>query len=147
MIQQTESRSRSKSKFNPGTKSVHQILSRPDRSAPQSQNCRVAQVFLNVDFRNQHEGLAAVARKAGLDPAKLQPGQFVVFLNSKKDRIKLYGAHNVVAYHKSETRIDMTVLPRIIQAFNRHGTIDYDSVLRQRLTEVLARKPRRSASN
>lgn len=73
---------------------------------------RIAQVILNVDLRNSHDGLMAQARKEGVDFSRLQPGQYVVFINERMDKFKLLALSPtrrgaVVAYYKSYTgRID-----------------------------------------
>jgi hypothetical protein len=98
--------------------------------AKPTKNGRLLQVFLNQDMRNGHEGLAAVAKSAGLDVKALEPGQFVVFVNSAMDRLKMYAAANVVAYQSLAGRkVDMRVIREIPRVFQATGTLDYDQAL------------------
>lgn len=102
---------------------------------------RVLQIFLNHDLRNGHDGLSGIAKEAGIDTRKLVPGQYVAFINAKKDKLKLYAANGVVAYLKLEAgrKIDERVireLPRVFQG----GRIDYDKALKEVVETALARK-------
>lgn len=105
---------------------------------------RALQIFLGADMRNGHEGLAALAKKEKIDVAKLEAGQFVIFINNEKNKIKLYGAHNVVAYLKwNNGRIDMRTIQLIPQAFNASGRIDYDVILKEVIEKELGRVKRK----
>lgn len=103
---------------------------------------RVIQCYLNSDLRNGHEGLTALAKKNGIHTGKLEAGQYVVFINSRKDRLKLYAANNVVAYLKLEDgrKIDLNTIRLIPQVFNGSGKIDYDRALRETLETALRLK-------
>jgi hypothetical protein len=110
------------------------------RHHPQKDS-RVLQVFLNADLRCAHAGLSKLAQRSNLDVRKLENGQYILFLNAAKDRLKMFAANNVVAYFKAPqgTRIDLRVLSELPRVFN--GTsIDYDAALRKTLTQALERK-------
>lgn len=102
---------------------------------------RIVRVFLNADLRCGHDGLAALAKKESIDVKKLPPGEYVIFLNAAKDRVKVYAASNVVAYHRSESgRLEMAAIARIPQAFTASGHLDYSKALRATLEQALAKK-------
>lgn len=102
---------------------------------------KALQIFLNADFRNVHEGLAAIAKKNKLDVEKLESGEYLIFVNTAKDRLKLYAANNVVAYLKMKSgKIDLRTIQLIPQAFNGSGRIDYDAALKEVIERELGRK-------
>ncbi len=102
---------------------------------------RVLQVFLNADLRNGHDGLELIAKERGVDPKLLKPGQFIVFINSNKDKVKVFASYGVVAYLKQpHGKLDLSIISRIPEAFRASGRIEYDSTLKESLEERLARR-------
>jgi hypothetical protein len=103
---------------------------------------RVLQIFLNADLRNGHEGLAELAKERGIDVTKLLPGQYVVFVNAGKDKLKLYAAANVLAYLKltGGQKFDLRVIAFIPKAFNGSGKLDYDKALKDAVEEALRKR-------
>jgi hypothetical protein len=94
-------------------------------------------------MRNGHDGLAELAKKENIDVKKISRGEFVVFVNSAKDRVKVYAASNVIAYMKSSKgqKIDLRVIREIPRAFNGGG-ISYDETIEKMLSLKIAQKPR-----
>lgn len=109
-----------------------------------AENNRVLQVFLNADLRCSHDGLREIAKKGGLDVKELQPGQYIVFLNAAKDRLKLYASGNVVAYMKQPDggKIDPRMIAELPRAFNG-TTINYEAAIKDALVKVFARRGRK----
>ena len=104
---------------------------------------RIASFLGNVDMRCGHLGLALISKRRGIDVKKLTPGNYVVFLNSSKNRIKVYAANNVVAYYVCESgTIDQRAIEMIPKAFNGSGNLDYDAALKAALEKYLAKKKR-----
>lgn len=96
--------------------------------------------FPNSDMRRGHAGLAEYARKEGKNVAKLEPGQFMLFVNRKKDQLKLYSAGNCVTHFKSESgRIDMRIISEIPRNFSG-GRFDYKNALRNVLERDLSKR-------
>lgn len=58
----------------------------------------ICQAFWPVNMNMQHDGLSAVAENSGIDVEKLKPGQFVLFLNYRQTRVKLYTAGGLILY-------------------------------------------------
>jgi hypothetical protein len=103
----------------------------------------IIQCFLDADMRNGHEGLAELAKKENINVQTLQRGQFVVFINSAKDRVKIYAASNVIAYMRSVRgqKIDLRVIREIPRAFNGGG-ISYDETIEKMLSLKMAQRPK-----
>jgi hypothetical protein len=104
---------------------------------------RVLRCFLNADLRLGHPGLTALAKKEGrISTSDLAPGDYLVFINSHRNKIKIYGASEVVAYHRMGKGdvIDPRVIARIPQAFLGASKFEYDSILREVIEESLAKK-------
>lgn len=100
---------------------------------------RALQLFLNSDLRCGHEGLAAIAKRQEIDVEKLERGEFVIFINALKNRVKLFTANNVIAYLQLKTgSIDLRTIALIPQSFNASGKIDYDSALKEVIEKHLS---------
>lgn len=94
---------------------------------------RLVQVVLDVDLRAGHDGLLALGKKKGVDWNKLNPGQYVAFVNRQLNRFMLLGISPsrrgaVIIYYKSYAgRIDrqeMESLPLAFGSENRPLMID-----------------------
>lgn len=103
---------------------------------------RILRCFLHADLRSGHVGLTKTAAKEGVDVTKLAPGEFVVFINGRKDRLKVYTASNVVAYliTAQGQRVDLNTIREIPRAFQATGKIDYDATLKETLEKSLSAK-------
>ena len=105
---------------------------------------RVIQCFLGVNMIQGHDGLSKLAKGKGIDVKSLEPGNFVVFINNRKDRIKVYTANNVIAYLRMDSgKIDLRTISEIPRPFNASGKIDYDKALKDALLKAFERKKRR----
>jgi hypothetical protein len=106
----------------------------------------IVQVFQSVDMRYQHEGLEILAKQANIDVNKLEPGQYVVFINQAKTIVRLYAAHGVVAgiRLRDGQKVDMRTIHLIPEAFNGTNRLDYDKVLKKAVEEALVRKANRA---
>jgi hypothetical protein len=93
---------------------------------------KALRIFLNVDLRNSHEGLSAIATKNKIDVKKLVAGEYLIFINSEKNKIKLYAANEVIAYYRCpHGKVDLRAISKIPQAFKASGKIDYDACLKE----------------
>ena len=102
---------------------------------------RIIQVFMNVSMINGHDGLAEIAKAQGIKTNEIDPGSYVVFVNSAKDRIKVYAAGQTVAYVRLEKgrKVDLRVIREIPNVF-RGGKIEYDKALEVAIDKVRARE-------
>lgn len=98
---------------------------------------RVLHVFRNADLRSGHHGLSALAAGAKRYTSDLKEGEFLVFINRRADKIKVYAANETVAYHRSTTgRIEMTALQHIPKVFSG-GKFNFDEATRKALENIL----------
>lgn len=97
---------------------------------------------MNADLRSGHDGLASLAKQFEIDVRKLLPGEYLVFINSAKNKIKVYAANNVVAYLKLSNggRVDLNSIRYIPQAFTASGQIDYDEALKRSIEEGMKKQ-------
>lgn len=85
------------------------------------------QIFWDVDFRCQHDGLHKIMRDHKLDPKELRQGDFVCFINTRQDRIRVLAgtkdpSAGVLSYYVSPRgRIEKKTLQYIPQAFGMQG--------------------------
>lgn len=102
----------------------------------------ILRCFVNADLRNGHQGLAAMAKKDRISVDQLEAGQYLVFINTAKNKMKVYTANNIVAYLRlNRGRIDLATISKIPQSF-QGGDIHYDDALKSRLLETLEIKSR-----
>lgn len=100
---------------------------------------RIVRFFPNADLRCGHDGLRQWAKEKGdIEVWNLQPGEFVVFANTKGDRLKIYAPGNVIAYVKSpdERKIDLNVI-RLIPRFFNGTEFKLDDALREMLPKKM----------
>ena len=101
----------------------------------------VIRVFLNADLRCGHDGLTAMAKKEKINLAELEYGQFTVFINSKKDKLKVYAQNDVLAYYRSpHGRLEMRAIDKIPMAFRGYGFQFEDAVKKVLLSELEKRQ-------
>jgi hypothetical protein len=105
---------------------------------------QIIQCYLNSDLRAGHDGLAKVAKKDSIHVNDLEPGNYVLFINKKKNKLKIYAANHVVAYLKMPAgeQIDLNTIPAIPRAFCGSGKIDYPKILRATLERELTKRKR-----
>jgi hypothetical protein len=101
---------------------------------------KVIQVFMDADLRCGHDGLADIAKKEKINVTKLEHGEFVMFINVERNKLKLYTANNIVAYLRlPQGKIEMRTLGMIPAAFAQTGRISYDEHLKEVLQERLGK--------
>jgi hypothetical protein len=115
------------------------VLKAPDFSLARS--LRIVQLILDADMRCRHDGLAKVAKDAGVDVDTLTDGQFVVYLNRKRNYLCLYGSRNLLASVRLKTgTIDVDTIRFIPGIFMAKGRLDYNDALRKALELKLPRR-------
>lgn len=97
-------------------------------------------VVFNADLRCSHDGLALQAKALRLDVAKLEVGEFVVFINAKKTMLKMFAAGNTVAHFKTpgNRQLNLKVLAIIPRFFNGQ-TLKYDEALSEVIRKEIKR--------
>lgn len=87
---------------------------------------KILRVFLDVDMRNQHDGLSTLATKNKVNLSNLDPGCHVIFINSKQNKIKVFSCRGTLTYiRKDKGRIDLNFISMIPQAFNDFGELEW----------------------
>lgn len=101
----------------------------------------IVHFFGDTDLRCQHNGLSEIAKKEKIDVGKLLPGEYVVYVNHARDRVKLFTSSNVIAYLRLKTgKIDLRTIQFIPKAFEGSGRIDYDKSLKEFVESSLVKK-------
>src|SRR4051794_35646980 len=97
---------------------------------------RVIQCFMNVNMGNGHDGLKAIARRgANINADEMGPGEYLVFINRKREKIKVLctggeGTQKtlVFAYARYKHAIDLNAIQFIPHAF-QGGNFNFDRAL------------------
>lgn len=100
---------------------------------------RILRIFWDINMNCQHDGLTKIAKKEKVILSDLGIGEFVCFLNRKKDRLKIFTADNILVYARApKGQIDLGTIKRIPYYF-RSGKFQYDEALQAEL-EVRLKK-------
>lgn len=99
---------------------------------------KLVHFLTDVDLRNSHDGLAALAKKAKINVEALKVGEFVLFINAKITAVKLYGANNWVSSYKHPQghRLNPATLVNLPK-FVEGGKISYPQALAAALKQQL----------
>lgn len=114
--------------------------------AKRTHSTRILRYFPNCDLRCGHEGLRDIAKKQGVDPWELSPGEFLVFANAVQNRLKIYAPGNVIAYlvNPDYRKIDLDIV-RLIPRFFNGTEFNYKAALAKMVDEKLERKRAKAA--
>ncbi len=93
---------------------------------------RIVRYFPDTDMRGQHLALASVALKEKIYVDQLGAGEFLVFVNRRRDKLKMYTGGNVVAYLKMPNghKVDPMVIRNLPKHFSGAG-INYDAAMKE----------------
>lgn len=93
---------------------------------------RVIRFFSEVNMRNGHKGLAELAKEEGIDINKLKQGEFIMFMNTKQNALKMFAQGNVIAHLKmpGTQRINAKVITLLPRFFNG-SKIEYNRALKE----------------
>jgi len=105
---------------------------------------KILRVFINVDMRNGHNGLTALAKEHKTNVGKLAPGEFVIFINAARTKLKAYGTNEVLSYVRQDKRISLDAIRYLPMAFKAKQKFDYDSALSMAVNDALAKGQRKS---
>lgn len=62
---------------------------------------RITKLFYEVDLKCGHAGLGKLAAKHGVNVGGLKPGEHVLFVNKRRDKVKVMSHGGVLSYFKS----------------------------------------------
>lgn len=88
--------------------------------------------FANSDMRCGHVGLKKIAKKRHINLDSLEPGQIVIFVNSKQNRMKMYTTGYSFVYTKMPNyqKINPGVIRLVPKFFSANAMrFDYDGAL------------------
>lgn len=97
---------------------------------------KIVRVIFNADLRCSHTGLRVVADELDIQLDELRNGEVVVFVNAKKNQLKLFGPMNSIVHfkNKDDSKIDLRVLAQIPRFFNGKE-FNYSKALKTTFTE------------
>lgn len=97
---------------------------------------KIYRCFFDTDLRNGHDGLTSLAVRNKINLNLLDHGEFVVFINRRRNALKLFAANNVIAHYRQSHAIDLDTIRLLPTVFN--GTdIKYDAALEKTLRAKL----------
>ena len=99
---------------------------------------RVIRFFPETFMGNGHAGLAAIAKKHNVDVSNLKWGEYVIFMNTNQNALKLYSQGGLIAHLKmpGSAKIDLETISLIPRFFNG-GHISYESALKEVIQKKL----------
>ena len=97
---------------------------------------KIIRVFQNVDMRNQHIGLTSMIAGGAPDV-----GEIVIFLNRKRNIVKVFGGNNVIGHYRGTHAVSMDVIQWIPEAFGSSG-FSMPEAIKRSLESVIGRRGR-----
>lgn len=104
---------------------------------------KILNIFLGVDMRMGHLGLANLAKSKSVNVYDLASQSGTVFISKDKQRMKVYAYNGVLSYIKSDNKarpLDLAAIDEFPKAFSRDGRMDYGKALKLRLEKALKTK-------
>lgn len=108
----------------------------------------IRRVFLNVSMGKRHDGLMSVAKAAGIKVQELAPTDYLVFVNTSRDKVALLvGPQDPktiqpMAYFRVGHTIDLNVIKHLPRHFNGRS-LDFKAAMKDALEEQLKRRAQR----
>lgn len=106
---------------------------------------RIRQAFLDVSMNCQHRGLTKVAKRGGVNVHDLKPGEFVLFVNARFDKMKLFATQNIIIYIAAPKgrKVSQKFLEELPKIFDTNATLNYDEALQPVLKKYLEPRSRK----
>ena len=100
---------------------------------------RIVRIFLDVDFRNQHDGLAKLARENNVSVGSLKDGEHIIFINTARNKIKMYSNRDVLSYMRlpSGRKVDLEALVEMTKCFKGDIKVSYKTALTKKVKDKL----------
>lgn len=96
-------------------------------------------LFLDVDLRCGHDGLAELLRNKRISLSKVSINSCVIFINKSKTGAKLLSAGGVLCYAKFPKGITPASFDIFEQAFNGAGSsFSFDAKVRKQIIKALS---------
>jgi hypothetical protein len=107
-------------------------------------NARILRVFINCDMRNSFNGLRKLAAKHEVKVNALKEGDFVIFINTARTKLKALGSGDVLCYVAKDHKISLDAIQYIPAAFKAKRKFDYPEALRIAVEKALKGKERKA---
>jgi len=103
---------------------------------------QIVHVFPNTDLRSGHDGLRKLALRNKRNPAQLDKGHFLFFINRAQTAFKLMGSNELLVYYRSvgKRMIDINAVKFIPSCFHKDGSFDYNIAVRHSLKELMGKR-------
>lgn len=94
--------------------------------------------FLDVDLRCSHIGLGLLAKKAKKPVHKLKIGEFLLFVNTRQNAVKIITCDNVLIHIKSDHGgpLNFRAINMLPKYFNGSG-FNYEGALKEAIEKQL----------
>lgn len=89
--------------------------------------------FPETHLGQAHKGLSTLAKKKKIDVDKLRPGEYVIFMNRRRNALKMFTCMNGIFHHKlpyESLRYDLRFIKLIPRFFNGKE-LNYDGALKE----------------
>lgn len=105
------------------------VSRKPNWERPRGNAWSTVQMFFNVNMAKQHDGLKKLAENYDIDMSRLEPGQFVAFLNRKRTRLKMFTAGNIFLYLSlEEGQVTPELISQIPSMFKGENKVEFEPV-------------------
>lgn len=97
---------------------------------PAKIEARIVRYFADTHLGNGHNGLAKLAKKNGIDMEDLSWGEFLVFMNSRQNMLKMFTRGGMIAHLRMPggAKIDPRTIP-LLPRFFSGGELRYDRAI------------------
>ncbi len=112
----------------------------------------IRQVFLNVNMGNRFDGLTGIASKAGIKLGDLQTWDYLIFVNTGRDKVAMLVGPQFGEKIKRQTmayvrlapgrKLNLLAIREIPRVFNG-SALNYDAALEKAIDAALAKKGHR----
>lgn len=98
---------------------------------------KIIRYIPEANLRGGYDSLRILAKKSGIDLLNIGQGEFVVFVNRKKDKMKVATQNDVVAYHRTHNgnKINPLVISRLPKYFSG-GVISYEGAIKETILQA-----------
>lgn len=108
---------------------------------------QIMHLFKDTDLRAQHNGLIEVARRAKVNLEELSPGEHVVFINSRADKLKIFSSSGLLSYYRApeKSRLNLNMIKILPKCFGARGGLDFAKADKLAVEELLGKYERKRA--
>lgn len=106
-----------------------------------TESLKVITLIPNVDMRYSHNGLCYVAQRKGINPDKIPPGNFVVFVNSNWTMCKVLTTGRIIVSAQAPSgKLHWSYIENLPKAFGANGSFDFSKAIKAGLLKTLEKQ-------